>query len=245
MKTKYLIPAIIALVLTGCNKDISCDYEYTVNGTTVTFDASKSKGATHFEWDFDDYPYERGTGKKVTHTYYNEGTFCVELNCSNKNGDHEFSDKYISISQGGGVTTKTASYAKITSLTLNTYPQYDGNSNWDFTDAGPDIYFKILNSSGSVVYTSSVKNDVTYKPEVNLYYGDINYTIYDLSKEYDIKFYDQDGALDNDDFMGGYYWIPIFDNDNYSSSVIFSSPSSDLSFTLNVIWYDENGKVIK
>lgn len=99
MKTKYLIPAIIALVLTGCNKDIRCNFEYTINGNTVTFDASKSKGATIFEWNFDDYEYERGSGEKVTHTYNMDGIFWVQLDCSNKNGAYQSKECYITISQ--------------------------------------------------------------------------------------------------------------------------------------------------
>ncbi len=153
-------------------------------------------------------------------------------------------DKEIGSKNGGKNTPATAVAVQINSVKLNTYPPYDGNTTWDITDDGPDIYFKIVNSSGRTLYTSSVKENISYKPEINLAYYNIYYTINNLNERYTIEFYDRDGALDTDDYMGGYYWTPLIENNNHSGTLRFFSNSSDLSFTLYVTWYDENGNEI-
>ena len=89
------------------------NFTHTKNGDTVVFDASSSKGALTYEWDFGDG--NDSTGQLISYKYDNSGNYVVSLKVKNDCGDSAvFTDNvqlclppkadwtYSIISSGGG-----------------------------------------------------------------------------------------------------------------------------------------------
>lgn len=90
MKIKSILLAATALTvisLSSCMKDpMACVDNTTKTGTVgqaVTFDASCSMDAHHYEWDFGDGA--TGEGESVTHSYNTAGSYSVTFKAMSKN----------------------------------------------------------------------------------------------------------------------------------------------------------------
>jgi len=140
-------------------------------GESVTFDASAStpNGGTivKYEWNFSDG--ETATGKIVTHTYVNPGTYIVTLNVTDSQGLWDIEQKQIQVVQPHGPEaefTATPETAKVGELVKfdasSSLSGWNGTHNmptteyrWDFGDGNrtttstPVIYQRF---SGSGIY---------------------------------------------------------------------------------------------
>ena len=114
---------------------------------------------------------------------------------------------------------------------------YDENySSWDtglFDGSDPDIYFKITDSYGSVLYTSATKQNVG-SSLMPVTWQSINVTL-NYSSTYYIKFYDSDGGVDSDDIM-----VNCIFNSSYltsgGSSYIWEASDGTVKFTVGLTW---------
>lgn len=163
-----------------------------------------SQNASSYSWDFGDG--STSSSQNPSHTYSTPGTYSVTLQATNNIGSDVIT-KTVNVKQD---PTKW----NLTRFVLTAYPETDDGDNWDYTDAGPDIYFQILNGS-TVIYTSSTKDDVSSNSlPLTWTVSDVSL---DVNTQYTIKFYDEDGALDSDDLMGTITFKPNILDFNSSS----------------------------
>ena len=101
MKTKsiFMTTAIIAaLSFTSCMKEpMACVDSPTKTGTagqSISFDASCSMDAKHYEWEFGDGG--KGEGATVTHVYNTAGTYTAKVKAMSKNMKKE-NEKTITV----------------------------------------------------------------------------------------------------------------------------------------------------
>ena len=101
MKTKSIVVAIATLSVlsfSSCmKKPMACvdsETKSTTIGQSVSFDASCSMDAHHYEWEFGDGA--TGSGATTTHAYNNKGTFTVKIKAMSKNMKKE-SEKTITV----------------------------------------------------------------------------------------------------------------------------------------------------
>ena len=163
---------------------------------TISF-TNLSSNASSYQWIFGDGATSSATNP--THTYTSGGNYTVTLKAMNSAGSNQTSRT---------VTVKnTPSTWTLTKFVLTAYPLTDGGDNWDWTDAGPDIYFKLYDANNTLIYTSSTKNDVS-ESSLPLTWNLSNATLSTLTGTCTIKLYDEDGALDPDDLMGNITFVP-------------------------------------
>lgn len=175
---------------------------------TVSF-TNQSLNATSYLWNFGDGATSSSTNP--THTYAAGGNYNVTLTAMNSNGNDQTTHT---------VTVRnTPATWTLTKFVLTAYPLTDGGDNWDWTDAGPDIYFKLYDANNTLIYTSSTKDDVT-ESSLPLTWNLSNATLSTLTGTCTIKIYDEDGALDPDDLMGNITFVPAehcgYNNSTYS-----------------------------
>ena len=94
MKTKITILAMLSvgsLALTSCmKKPMACVDSGTKSGTVgqaVSFDASCSENAHHYQWDFGDGA--SGHTASTTHAYNSAGTYTAKIKALSKNSKKE------------------------------------------------------------------------------------------------------------------------------------------------------------
>lgn len=163
---------------------------------TVNF-TNLSSNATSYLWNFGDGTTSSSTNP--THTYTSGGNYTVTLKATNNAGSNQTS-KTVTVKNTPATWT-------LTKFVLTSYPLTDGGDNWDWTDAGPDIYFKLYDANNTLIYTSSTKSDVT-ESSLPLTWNLSNATLSTPTGTCTIKIYDEDGALDPDDLMGNITFVP-------------------------------------
>lgn len=198
------------MIFIQCTKDPVARFymefmDQSYNSVTIR---NLSRNAERFIWDFGDgnSTITYSTQQTVQHTYPMVGVYTVKLIAINSKGVESIDMQDVKVSYipggsggsgGSGSTTPTS--MKLTGIKLNKYPTTDQDGdNWDWTDAGPDIYYKIYDGS-SLMYTSSTKSNVDYS-DLPISWN-ISNVYWVPSKKYTVKFYDEDGALDSDDLM--------------------------------------------
>ena len=90
MKTKLILVAISTITVlsfSSCMKEpMACVDSQTKTGTvgqSITFDASCSMDAHHYEWEFGDGA--TGSGASTTHAYNSTGTYTAKIKAMSKN----------------------------------------------------------------------------------------------------------------------------------------------------------------
>ena len=245
-----LYSLLLLMVATGCQKeDVPTNnngnsnnsttpnypvaaFSTSVDGKTVTV-SNFSTNYTTLRWDWGDG--EISTSQyETTHTYSSYGTYTITLTVTSSTGLTDYSTKSITI-QRPAPTSVT-----ITSLKLYRFPETPASGgSWD-TYGKPDIYFTITDRNETTTYyTSPVKEDVM-NYDCPLTYSTIYCSLSNLASTYLISFYDDDGVLGNNDYMGGCLWTPATANDNYASS--YDWLGVDFVFTLFLTWYSANGE---
>ena len=259
MKKTFKLLALVAmasaLAFSACTKD-EPDYNYTNNngngnggGTqtrpTASFTASSSNfmvcnsvsfsnyssNANSYHWDFGDFDYS--TERNPTHMYRYAGSYVVELTAYN--------------GTNSSTATKTIravnpNYCTINRLKLQYWPARNSNGNtWDqlgnASTNHPDIYFKIKNSSGTVLYTSSVVDD-----QVHPYDGGTTVPVWNvnlkmmMNESYTIEFWDDE--LLADEQMVNINCGTLMDDFYYpfSTTLNLQTTSGDWEWTLYVTW---------
>ena len=190
----------------------------------VIYFTNNSSNANSYQWDFGDG--STSTSTNPSHTYSSPGTYTVTLKAINGYGNN-IATKVVNVKNNPTNMT-------LTKLTLTKYPETeDGGDNWDWSDAGPDIYFEIYKGSNKL-YTSTTKNDLTLSSLPVAWNCSVNLS--NINDQYTIKFYDEDGALDPDDLMASMNFTPSqcgFNNTTYSWSFSSGKWTGSFSFTWN------------
>jgi PKD repeat protein len=209
------------------------DFSFSPNSGAAPLEVSffnYSQNATSYYWDF-------GNGKSSTlsdpvTTYSIGGTYNITLTATGKNGQQNKMVKTISVGNAFKPTR-----LKINYLTLTNFPSTDNNgSSWDF-NSGPEIYAFLTDDAGNDFGKTSYYVDVL-KSNLPLKFQDFTTTINNLDYKFIIEFNDYDD-LDADDWMGGYYFTPsnfIPSSGSLPTKLNFSSPNSEITFTLDVTW---------
>jgi len=212
-KITYLIVATIIICFTGCQKCSIPAGTIVTNGnwfgTDISFQFVPTNNADidHIYWDFGNGNHELSYYRDgqptsvVNNRYSSNGTYEVSAIVYNSCGDKAVFKRILVITEapGGGGGSSTPQSVRINKFTLRAYPLKDGDTDWDITDAGPDIYFKIYKGE-TLLYTSDVKNNVS-ESSLPLTWN-ISNVILGAYSDFVIKFYDKDGVLDPDDYMG-------------------------------------------
>lgn len=99
---------------------------------------------------------------------------------------------------------------------------------WDI-GSSYDPYF-ILFEGDNAIYTSTFPTDFGVNQPIE--YRNVNIEITDVMDQHTIALYDKDG-LSNDDFIGGYYFMPYSTTNNFPS-VIDIDLGNDLGFELYI-----------
>lgn len=101
MKTKSIVvvtATLAMLTLASCiKKPMACvdsETKTSTVGQSVSFDASCSMDAHHYEWEFGDGA--TGSGASTTHAYNSKGTFTAKIKAMSKNMKKE-SEKTITV----------------------------------------------------------------------------------------------------------------------------------------------------
>ncbi len=190
-----------------------------------------SVNATRYQWTL-----TRPDNTSTTSTYSNpsfrctqSGTYTVQLIAYNAKGQSSTSSTTFSLT--------TPSTFKITYLRLEDIPMTDtDHSSWDtglFGGADPDIVFKILNSSSSVLYTSSRKDDIG-ESDLPVTWNNVNKTL-NYSGTYSIWFYDYDDGVDSHDIMVKCNF-PTSNITPGSSSITWSNTDAGVRFVIGLTW---------
>lgn len=105
-----------------------------------------------------------------------------------------------------------------------------------FGGSNPDIYFKIQDINSNTLYVSNTITNVGTS-NFPVFWNSVNVTL-DIDKEYLIRFYDQDGNLDADDFMVGCKWR-LSESDSRNSSYVWENKEINIRFVVELKWlYD-------
>ena len=195
-----------------------------------------STNAVSYHWTLTrpDYTTSTSSSTNPSFTCNQTGNYTIKLTAYNANNVSATSTKTFTLSAPTSVT--------ITYLSLYKIPMLDSdNSSWDtgtFGGADPDIFFKIVNSSNSVLYTSATKENVT-SADLPVSWYSINTTL-NFGTDYYIKFYDEDGSLDPNDLMANC----IFNNSYLTpgnSSYTWESTDGTIKFTVGLSWSSSKG----
>lgn len=180
------ITTILLSICVSCKQDIKVEPVLPISDFIVTFSdgfaphevnvVNKSLNATSYKWNFGN-----GETSNLQYppriVYSNEGIFPLTLTAINKDGSHTSTKNIIVRQRPRGVRFK---YVKITN-----FPEKNGNGEyWRSPYTGPDVFFKIKNSSETLF-------EFPYqKRKVNLKKTDLPYTFsgffYEIH-DYDFK----------------------------------------------------------
>lgn len=234
----YFFPLL--LLLSGCSKEPTAEFNYIISGRTVTF-ANMSSNADSYTWDFGDNS-SNAYVKNPKHTYAHNGNYKVSLTAYGDGGSTETS-KWIEIngSNGSGTTTDPdptpnpgSQYSgfRITSFTIRDidFEAPDG-MRWD-VNSGPDIQIEVWQGSSCLwdmsnyiqnVGQSDLPLTITPKGAISAYIGNT----------YTVRVIDYDDFSDND-LMFSFKFNPS----NYRSTApnVISLSGNGNAIDLNVSW---------
>ena len=196
------------------------------------FFTNASTNALTYIWDFGDGDLSQL--ESPSHIYQQGGSYKVSLYAVKGDRQH--------------IVTKTVvihnrpHQVKMSQLTLTDYPEKDNGVSWD-TDSPPDVFYRITNYIGSVLFTSEVISDLPVTGLPANYTQDLPFTFEGLNTVYLIKFYDYDDTLSYG-YLGSYYFtmnlfVPA-DGSGYPSELEFNSSGSPVKFRLAVDWIYED-----
>lgn len=263
MKKTYLIlVSIIAFcaIFSGCRKDDYYDdygyddyqeapiypdayFTFTTSGNYAYF-TNLSDNAVSYRWDFGDG--YTSTSTNPSNYYINTGSYRVTLTATSSTGHTDTYSRTVTISSGGNGGGGNGSYGsvRITKLRLNQFPATPSNGgNWDFLDGEADVFFKITSNDETQTYFTSAVEESLSNSDLPVNYT-VNYTLTNLNRTYKFKFYDKDGALDQNDWMGTLLWTPSSQNNNYASTYNWANNSARWDFTLYLTWYSSKGETL-
>jgi PKD repeat protein len=137
---KAAVPQIVAsFTYSGANKPAPC---------TVSF-TNTSKNATSYHWNFGDGA--TSTLTSPTHNFTSAGTFSVTLTATGAGGSKTAS-KSVAILQ-----PPTTAYITDVMITAMPFINPSNGQGWDTGD-GPDVYFKIEDDLGYVIYDGALES---------------------------------------------------------------------------------------
>lgn len=221
----------------GGNPDGNPTASFNINSSngyyapTTIYCNNTSTNATHYQWTLikPDYTSSTSTNREPSFTCTQAGTYTLRLIAYNAND--------ISSTSEQSFTLVAPSTVKITYLKLQRIPMLaPDNSSWDtglLGGADPDIYFKILTSSNSLLYTSGVGNDIS-SSDFPITWNSVNTTL-DYGPNYYVKFYDQDGSLDDDDLMRSCILNTTYMTPG-SSTYTWENTDGTVKFTIGLQW---------
>lgn len=190
-----------------------------------------SVNATHYQWTLvcPDNTSATSTSVNPTFACTQSGTYTVQLIAYNSENQSSTSTMTFSLTAPSTFT--------ITYLRLEDIPMTDtDHSSWDtglFGGADPDIVFKILNSSSSVLYTSSRKDDIG-ESDLPVTWNNVNKTL-NYSGNYSIWFYDYDDGMDSHDIMVRCN-LPTSNITPGSSSFTWFNNDAGVRFVIGLTW---------
>lgn len=210
---------------------------FNINSSNGTFAPStiychnNSVNATHYQWTL-----TRPDNTSATSTSMNpsfncnlSGTYTIRLIAYSSDNQSSTSSMSFSLTIPSKFT--------ITWLRLEDIPMTDtDNSSWDtglLSGADPDIFFKIINSSSSVLYTSGTKNDIG-ESDLPVTWYNVNKTL-NYTGNYYIRFYDYDDGLDDHDIMVSCN-LTTSNMTPGTSSVTWSNPTAGVRFVIGLTW---------
>ena len=242
-KIIFLFVTILPFIVTSCKKpEAHFDFylSTSADGTSATVStANHSLNADCYWWRLKSPSYyEASPDENTIFTINKSGTYTLKLEAYNRRGEDELSKSFtVTLSSGGSGGGSTPTSYTITYLKLQKIPMTDtDNSSWDtglMGGADPDIFFKILNSSSSTLYTSATKQNVA-STDFPVTWSAVNKSL-NYSENYIIRFYDEDGDLDPNDLMAGCNF-----NSSYltpgSSSYTWVASDGTIKFTVGLTW---------
>lgn len=190
-----------------------------------------STNAVTYKWTLTkpDYTSVTSTLKNPSFTCSQTGTYTLELIAYNSNN--------VSSTNTQTITLVTPSTYTITYLKLQQIPMLaSDNSSWDtgfFDGADPDIFFTILDSNGTILYTSSTKSN-TSETSLPVTWNGVNLTL-DYSSNYTIRFYDSDDGIDDNDLMAGCNFISSYLTPG-NNSYTWTGQTNGTKFTVGLRW---------
>lgn len=240
-KHNFSLLALVSLILvfTMCAKEEQVtDDPAPVAAFTFTGDqmpapqkvlfTNASTNAHSYIWDFGDG--EQSGVESPSHIYQQGASYTVSLTAIKGERQHTVTKTVVIHNRPQQVN--------MNQLTLLEYPETDNGVSWD-TDSPPDVFYRITNYIGSLLFTSEVIPDMPVTALPAAYTRDLPFTFDGLNTVYLIKFYDYDDTLSYA-YMGSYYFtmnlfVPA-DGSGYPSELLFDATSSPVKFKLAVDW---------
>ena len=195
----------------------------------VTFN-NNTTNAVSYNWTFGD----GGTSseKSPQHLYSNGGTYNVILNATNSDG------LTVSLTKAVNVKNKPTKVSiKQVTITYLSFTNSSGVS-WDASN-GPDTYYEVSDyPSGTTYYTSGYIANVV-PADIPLSFSAYTITLSNLTRQYKIRIYDDDGIWGSE-FIGGYYfsfsdYMPT-NGDDYPTVINMQNSTSYVKLKLNIVW---------
>lgn len=177
-----------------------------------------------------DYPFNMHDNK-AKHRYDNSSN---KAPCLNSCSSNVFPDTYSSCETSVDLYYPQSSSNKILyGVIVEDIPNTYGG----FTEGDPEIYIKIYNSNGTLVFTSE-NNYISADPDI---YISCDFLQIDTSETYTVHVYDDDGITSGDDFLG-----TVTFQGNSNSSYFYNYVSGNLlqiqlvkeNYTTQLIWND-------
>lgn len=233
MKRKILSFGAILLLLTNCSKKDSppaptVDFSYSAPNlhapAKVKF-TNGSTNATSYSWDFGNG--NSSFNENPEYRYFNPGSYTIKLTANGAGGSNT-ATKTVKVETA--YTQCKYSYIKIVSVASN-----NGGTPWDGDGTGPDMFFKIKNASGTVLFdaTSSRQNDVTAVP-IQWNFGSSVFN-QPVASIYTIEVWDYDLSV-TDQKMGTVTFSPILlqsnEDDPYPSKATATVGSTTIEIGL-------------
>jgi PKD repeat protein len=246
MKTISYLPFFIVATFFSCSKQDNtpappptplpvANFNYTGNTlapATISF-SNQSTNASSYLWDFGDGGNSTSTLNNPTYTYTKGGTYTVKLTATG-NGATNFVTKTVNIQSPTAV--------KILSVKITGLPFLDPSCNcsWD-NNSGPDVYFQLANSSGSIILTGNNFDNVTPSMLPLTWTVTPAFQITNFTSGFAIVVWDKDtnDFPSNPDDAIGYtfdFQFSTWANSGYPKTISLSSPNSQLKIEIAVEW---------
>lgn len=212
----------------------SAYFTYSIDNLTVTVVGGSSNAKSQYvEWG-DGY----GTTlyNRVSHTYSNAGTYTIRLTATSSTGHQDYATARVTVSK------PVPAKVKITSLRIDKFPAAPSSGAWD-VGGKPDVYFTIMDGNATVTYYKSNYKENVSNSNCPLYYNGINCTLYNITADYIIKFWDAEDFL-SDELMASCLWTPSDGSGSYSSSDRWYNNSISMDFTISMTWYSASGEAL-
>ena len=204
-------------------------YTYTGAGNfapcVVSFN-NTSQNAISYSWSFGDG--STSILKNPSHTYTTGGVFTVALTATGPGGSNTTSQTVNILMP----PTKVI----ISKVTIVSVPFTDSyGAGYDYYN-GPDLYYDILNASGSIISSKSssyYSDAASSNLPISWSYSPPNLSVTLLSSPISVSIYDHDSP-DADDYMGSCGSIYLNSYPNYPSSI--TKTQGSVTITLDVTW---------